>query len=340
MGLLFLIPILVCGFFFLSKSHFHKHKFQKLDGQQLYLKSALFGIFFTSLAFIFTAWLIEGNRYFLFEIFALKDLKDNLTIYIMNSLYSDNLTLKITKYKETEIYKTISFYIFFTLTFVNSIFLTMVGVKLYKLYYIFKEYIKIMDLTFKTVARVNSFFISINETFPVINKLSAKLLLTYKAHNKGLDSVKKEIKDPLNNLLYSSILLNVSELNKSDDSKLLLLTMSDRKVYIGNILGFGIGDERFSLTSETFIFLPIQSGYRDKLDKSVKLTTSYVNVINNAKDDINEITIILRRDNIISAVKFDEKRFTDIPVISDKEKFKENYKVSNYKVTINSSPTS
>lgn len=336
MGLLFLIPILVCGFFFLSKSHFHKHKFQKLDGQQLYLKSALFGIFFTALAFILTAWLIQGNRYFLFDNFALKDLKENLTIYIINSLYDSNLTLENTDYKNTEIYKTISFYIFFTLTFIHSIILTIIGVKLYKFYYILKEYIKILDITLKTILYIKSFFISINEIFPCIDKLSAKLLLTYKAHNKGLDSVKKEIKDPLSNLLYSSVLLNISELNNSDDSKLLLLTMSDRKVYIGNILGFGAGDERFSLTSETFIFLPFQSGYRDKLDKSVKLTTSYINVINKAKDDINEITIILRRDSIISAVKFDEKRFEDIPVISDKEPFKENYKVRNYKVTINS----
>ncbi len=336
MGLLFLIPILVSGFFFLSKSHFHKHKFQKLDGQQLYLKSALFGIFFTTLAFIFTVWLIQGNRYFLFDILALKDLKDNLTVYIINSLYSSNLTLENKVYKDSEMYKTISFYIFFVFTFINSIFLTIIGVKLYKFYYIFKEYVKISNLTLKIIAYIKSFFIAFSKMFPFFDGMSAKLLLTYRAHNKGLDSVKKEIKDPLNNLLYSSILLNINDLNNDSDSKLLLLTMNDRKVYIGNILGFGIGDERFSLTSETFIFLPFQSGYRDKLDKSVKLTTSYIDVINNTKDDVSEITIILRRENIISAVKFDEKRFKDIPVTSDKELFKENYKVTNHKVTINS----
>ena len=336
MGLLFLIPILVCGFFFLSKSHFHKHKFQKLEGQQLYLKSALFGIIFTAIAFIYTAWLIQENIYFIFEASALRDLKDNITACIINSLYDMDFNIENKKHKELEIYKTISFYIFFTMVFINSILLTAIGVKLYKFYYITIESIKISDIYLKSIVYVKSFFISIYKTLPVFQFFSDKIILTYKAHNKGLDSVKKEIKDPLNNLLYSSILINVDDSNNGDDSKLLLLTMSDRKVYIGNILGFGIGDERFSLTSETFIFLPFHSGYRDKYDKSVKLTTSYINVINST-DDIDEITIILRRDCIISAVKFDEKRFKNIPVSLDKTSLqeKQNYKDKNSKLIIN-----
>ena len=144
MGLLFLIPILVCGFFFLSKSHFHKHKFQKLDGQQLYLKSAFFGFLFTAMALLFTAWLIQSERYIIFEKFVLKDLKENLSICIINSIYGIEINKENNIYKNIEIYKNVSFYIFFTITFINSILITALGVELYKFYFFFKEYLKII----------------------------------------------------------------------------------------------------------------------------------------------------------------------------------------------------
>lgn len=335
MGLLFLIPILVCGFFFLSKSHFHKHKFQKLDGQQLYLKSAFFGFLFTTMAFLFTAWLIQSERYIFFEKFVLKDLKENLSICIINSIYGIEINKENNIYKDKEVYKNVSFYIFFTITFINSILITSLGVELYKFYFFFKEYIKINEFSLKVIAYINAFFLSIIKIFPKFHMFSDKVLLIYKAHSKGLDSVKKEIKDPLNNLLYSSILINNNEINSGKNSKFLLITMNDRKVYIGNILGFGMGEDRFSLTSETFIFLPFQSGYRDKYDKLVKITTSYIDAINKT-DDINEITIVVRKDNILSAVKFDEKRFIDISVKKDNLSLqqKQSYKVlsSNFSI--------
>lgn len=132
MGLLFLIPILVCGFFFLSKSHFHRHKFQKLDGQQLYLKSALFGMIFTTLAFLLTSWLIAEDKYIIFKLLNLKDIKINLTNQILDSLYGNHSNSDESK-------RVISFYIFFIFTFINSIICTWVGVKLYKYYFITKE---------------------------------------------------------------------------------------------------------------------------------------------------------------------------------------------------------
>ncbi|RKG40364.1 hypothetical protein [Acinetobacter rongchengensis] len=305
MGLLFLIPILVCGFYFLSKSHFHRHKFQKLDGQQLYLKSALFGIVFTTLAFLLTSWLIAQNKYILFEAINLKEIKTNLTNQILDSLYGNHSNSDESK-------RVISFYIFFIFTFINSIICTWIGVKLYKYLFILKEYIKITNKFLKLQLFIQTLSLTILKIFPKLHIFSTKMILAYKAHNTGLESIKKEIKDPLSNLLYSSILVSDDE-SLNNSNKLLLLTMSDRKVYIGQILGFGKEDERFSLTSETFIFLPYQSGYRNKYDKSVTITTSYIEVIKNT-DNLDEITIILNKLNIISAVKFDEKRFNSIPV--------------------------
>ena len=305
MGLLFLIPILVCGFFFLSKSHFHRHKFQKLDGQQLYLKSALFGIVFTTLAFLLTSWLIAEDRYIVFNFFNLKDIKVNLTTQILDALYGSNSASSESK-------RVVSFYIFFIFTFINSIICTWIGVKSYKYYFIIKEYVKITDKFLRLQLTIQTFILTILKISPKLHLISKKMILSYKAHNKGLESIKKEIKDPLSNLLYSSILVS-NEVVKNNVNKFLLLTMSDRKVYIGLILGFGKDDERFSLTSETFIFLPYQSGYRDKYDKSVSLTTSYIDVIKST-DNLDEITIILNKSNIISAVQFDENRFDLIPV--------------------------
>ena len=305
MGLLFLIPILVCGFYFLSKSHFHRHKFQKLEGQQLYLKSALFGIGFTALAFLLTSWLIAQDRYILLEAINLKNIKTTLTEQILDSLYGNHTNQDESKH-------IISFYIFFIFTFINSIICTWVGVKLYKYLFIAKEYIKITDKFLKLKLFFQTLMLTILKLFPNFHIFSTKMILAYKAHNTGLESIKKEIKDPLSDLLYSSILV-IEDESLDNSSKLLLLTMSDRKVYIGQILGFGKDDERFSLTSETFIFLPFQSGYRNKYDKSVSITTSYIEIIKNT-DNLDEITIILNKLNIVSAVKFDEKRFNAIPV--------------------------
>ncbi|ALD02522.1 hypothetical protein AMQ28_09255 [Acinetobacter sp. TTH0-4] len=44
------------------------------------------------------------------------------------------------------------------------------------------------------------------------------------------------------------------------NTKLIMITMNDRKVYIGLVVGFGKDNDVFSVDNETFFFLPVKSG--------------------------------------------------------------------------------
>lgn len=124
----------------------------------------------------------------------------------------------------------------------------------------------------------------------------------------GINGIKKEIKNPLDSLLYDSIENHQRFKEISLDTKLIMLTMNDRKVYIGIVIGFGKDKDVFSIDNETFFFLPIKSGYRNKYDLRVCITTNYSSAISKA-NGLDDIQIILNKKSIISACKFDESRF-------------------------------
>lgn len=84
---------------------------------------------------------------------------------------------------------------------------------------------------------------------------------------------------------------------KSQD---IMIHMSDRKVYIGFVMTLSEPNESESLAQEIAIF-PLKSGYRDKDNLTVTITTNY------KKEDA--LFIILRRDEIISATIYDTSIF-------------------------------
>lgn len=94
---------------------------------------------------------------------------------------------------------------------------------------------------------------------------------------------------PLDNLLFSSYI----------EQKVLLITMSDRKVYVGIVINLGEPNESEGLDQEISI-VPIYSGYRDKDYLSLKLTNKY---------DVDGIFIVLKQDKIISACEFVESLY-------------------------------
>ncbi len=100
-----------------------------------------------------------------------------------------------------------------------------------------------------------------------------------------------------------------------------MLSMEDRKVYIGRIVGLGEPNEKEGMDQEIMI-TPYASGYRDKDNLSIDLTTTY-------NDISNDIVLILKQENIISATHFSDETF---------EKFKKNSKFKKKKILLRNHP--
>lgn len=105
-------------------------------------------------------------------------------------------------------------------------------------------------------------------------------------------SIKRKVfcDNPLDNLLLDSF----------QNCKDIMLHMSDKKVYIGFIMTLSEPNEEDSIAQEIAIF-PLKSGYRDKDNLTVTITTNY-------KEE-DKLFIILRREEIVSATIYDRQIF-------------------------------
>lgn len=327
MALLFLIPILVCGYLYLTGSHIHKYKIKKIEGQQLYFKCAYYGFIFTIIGFSLTSLAISENYYIYDKKISLSFLQNLL---VKNIFYSVNLQdlqhiSKSAVLQESK--KNIGFYSFFLISFLISLALVYVWNNIYRGCLVIKDFLVILNKS-KYIQYIRAF---VNSLKPLCKKLYR--YLRHQLHipvverkeiseknvlkdikdiiwkwQYGMNGIKKEIKNPLDGLLYESIENHQKSNGDVNNTKLVMLTMSDRKVYIGIVVGFGKDNDLFSIDNETFFFLPIKSGYRNKYDLRVNITTNYSQAIESAKN-LDEIEIILNKKTIISACKFDDKRF-------------------------------
>ncbi|HEY1028610.1 MAG TPA: hypothetical protein VGE28_13420 [Pseudomonas sp.] len=93
---------------------------------------------------------------------------------------------------------------------------------------------------------------------------------------------------PLDNLLFKLSL---------DKDKYVMLTMDDRKVYVGKVISLGEPSETNGMDQDVSI-MPLMSGYRDKDTLVVNFNTHYEEVD-------ADIYISLRQDSIVSATEFD-----------------------------------
>ncbi|WAT88373.1 hypothetical protein [Delftia acidovorans] len=97
---------------------------------------------------------------------------------------------------------------------------------------------------------------------------------------------------PLDNLLFQISM---------DKSKQIMLTMDDRKVYVGKIIQLGEPSETSGMDQD-IVILPVMSGYRDKDNLKVVFTTYY-------KDVNKELELCLRQDSIVSATEFSNEAY-------------------------------
>lgn len=102
---------------------------------------------------------------------------------------------------------------------------------------------------------------------------------------------------PLDQLLFKA------SIEKEDMP--IMLSMSDRKVYVGVISSMGEPNESAGADQE-IVIRPIMSGYRDKDTLAVRFTTIYEVDQNqaDAQSSKDEIELVLKQDEIVSATKF------------------------------------
>lgn len=115
-----------------------------------------------------------------------------------------------------------------------------------------------------------------------------RLFLLYRKWDPSTELTGLLLEDsPLDDLLFK---LSVSK-------KTAMLSMDDRKVYVGRIISLGEPSETTGMDQDVKI-IPIMSGYRDKDTLDVEFTTQY-------SDGNAEIELCLRQESIVSATQFD-----------------------------------
>lgn len=101
------------------------------------------------------------------------------------------------------------------------------------------------------------------------NKVAKYLLSrqyeTSNSEDLDLYLLEKSLQSPIEKLLFDS----------AYSKKTIMLTMSDRKVYIGNVIQDDDLFNRFAKKIDEFDFLPLKSGFRDKDSLEVTITTNY-----------------------------------------------------------------
>ena len=95
---------------------------------------------------------------------------------------------------------------------------------------------------------------------------------------------------PIDALLYQSYI---------SEKKLVMLSLSNRKMYVGVVNNMGEPNEIEGFDQEISL-VPILSGYRDKDDLCVHWTTAYEDV-----DKDKDLSIVIRQELIESACEFD-----------------------------------
>lgn len=336
MALLFIIPILVSGYFYLTSSHLHKNKVRKLEGQQLYFRSAFYGFIITFISIALTAILIKQELTVLNTQVSLKAVQKFMIehiFYAINLQSLDDINNNAVTLQDSK--RNIGFYSFFILCFFISILITYIWNLLHRFYYVAKDLLGVLS-SISVIQKVRALYHFLEvwskkgywylrhqlhlfnggteeksketETNATLNNLKD----VWWRWKHGIAGIKKEIKNPLDNLLYESIEYHQQLKGDVSNPRLIMLTMRDRKVYVGLVIGFGKDNDVFSLSNESFYFLPLKSGYRNKYDLRICMTTDYskaIDTIIERQGRLDELQIILNKNEIVSACEFDDSRF-------------------------------
>ncbi|WP_394650880.1 hypothetical protein [uncultured Acinetobacter sp.] len=104
-------------------------------------------------------------------------------------------------------------------------------------------------------------------------------------------------------------LLFISANDTNNENRLIMITLADKKVYIGMVEPNMNLLKNLSENDSIFKFIPFYSGYRNKDTLDVELTTNYINRIQNSDENKDDLSILLNRDIITSIAPIDHKQF-------------------------------
>ena len=144
-----------------------------------------------------------------------------------------------------------------------------------------------------------SFFLTVivNYVYNQIKKYA--LAIKYNSNNSAnldLYFLEESLNSPIEKLLF----------NSAYSHKPIMLTMIDRKVYIGIVIQDTDLFNRFAKKIDEFDFLPLKSGFRDKDSLEVTITTNYKV---DPQNPSNNSIIILKKSSILSCAEIELKLF-------------------------------
>lgn len=122
-------------------------------------------------------------------------------------------------------------------------------------------------------------------------KICSQMFLSLRFWTRGtkLHVIGEILRDsPLDSLLFT---LSLSK------GKYVMLSMSDRKVYVGTVVSMGEPTETSGMDQDILI-IPVLSGWRDKDTLKVCFSTFYA-------DANKDLILTLRQEEIVSATEFD-----------------------------------
>lgn len=270
MFLLLILPVLVSGYIAFTKKPYHYYRLHRYEGQLLYLESAKLGFFCTLASSIIVVTL---NKYFPSSI----------------NLFGFNVSLDLFQFTSSllgEIEVNAN-----QLTWISLIMLgSLIICWLYVLHSRLKLSLKAFDLQDALSCRRIKLSYKRKRWIPRQDHSG----LTYKEKAKIIlmASVLKD--SPIDALFLKSYVT---------DGFYLMLTMEDRKVYIGRVISLGEPNETEGMDQE-IVITPYVSGYRDKDTLNLKLTVKYTEVT-------EDVSLVLRQDKIISATQFSEALYDE-----------------------------
>ncbi|WP_143733217.1 hypothetical protein [Candidatus Methylobacter oryzae] len=270
MFLLLILPILVSGYSTFTQNPYHYYRLHRYEGQLLYLESVKIGLNCTLVSAVVTV---------LLNSFAPPSIK-LLTFEIPLDIYSFVNSLLKKTYNDSD--------------YLAWVFIITVGSLAVSYLYVCIAKIGLLIRAFDVIDALS--WRRIKVSFKRRKWLSRQdeSHLTYKERTRIIlmASVLKD--SPIDALFLKSYV---------EDGFFVMLTMEDRKVYIGRVISLGEPNETEGMDQEIAI-TPYASGYRDKDSLNLVLTTKY-------KDISEDVSLILKQDKIISATHFSESVYDE-----------------------------
>lgn len=297
MILLLLIPILVSGYVVFNTHPEHKYKLHRFDGQLLYIKTISFGLFCTSTAILLVSVIEHYLSYFSFT-----DYLNNQLFISIDSEYRSKIV-----------------WLFFVLVMSYAVAYTWctLGV-LRRIYNAFSHESspiirKLADDFFlqngvKGLLIVSIFYPFVLLRFIFILSIDKNLIKKTQLRYR-MELMKPVLADsPMDKIFFESY--------KKETP--LMMTLEDKKVYVGVVISLGEPTENQGMDQEIKI-TPFLSGYRTKDTFEVYFNTAYIEID-------SDIGLVIRQDKIVSVTHFDYPIFDEFKIRNKRKVSREGYK--------------